>query len=112
MTTTTGASTERLVEQYRHLAEQKAHIDQTMEQIKAELRARLDVGSHETPAGKVSISVNRRFDETTARAVLAPEVIAAATAPRLDSALVKKLVPPLTYDACCAVVGQPRVSVS
>lgn len=104
-------TTAELVARYLDLDAKRAAIVEEQDVIKAQLRTALPVGKHPTDTGTVTVSVNRRFDETTARGVLDETVIAAATRPKLDSSVVKKLVPPVTYEACMKESGDPKVSI-
>ena len=110
--TATPMTTEELRARYILLRRQAEDIAAEMSAIADVIRAQTPVGKHEVGDGHITVSVNRRFDEITARAVLTPDEIAACTAPKLDSALVKKLVAPLRYETCMKVVGDPKVQIS
>lgn len=105
-------TTEELIERYQLLAKQRADIDAEMEAIKDTVRADYKIGKYETPAGAITVSDNRRFDEATALTVLTPAERKACTAPSLQSSLVKKLISPLRYEQCMKSVGDPKVQIS
>lgn len=114
-------TTEALVAEYLRLGEQITDLTTQQGTIRAQLRDRLDLGKHDTPVGTVTLSVNRRFDETTARAVLTQELAAGRLDPLdfqkasktvLDASFIKKKVAPDVYESMMKIVGDPKVTVS
>jgi hypothetical protein len=104
------------VKMYVELDERIKDLQAQQGDIKARLRASLPVGKHETDVGlRVTISPNRRFNEALAADVLGsidPELLAACTVQKVDSATTKKLVGDDVYSACMKDVGDPVVRIT
>lgn len=105
----------QLVATWHDLEARRVELVEAQEQIKHQLREHLDVGRHETDAGTVTLSVNRRFDPTLAATVLEkinPDLVAACSVTKVDSSATKRLVGGDVYERCMAEVGAARVSIS
>lgn len=99
------------VKRFLELDAIKADIDIEQTAIKDRLR-QLGTGAHSAPCGvKVSVSENRRFNADKAAQIVPTELLAQIQSLVVDSKKAKAILPPAAYDACCAVVGEPRVSV-
>lgn len=114
-------SVEQIVERYKLLDKQAKDIAAEMAALKDQCRSDLALGKHETDAGDVTISPNRRFDEETAKVALAEQIAKGAVTPAqvtecwktvLDSTSVKKIVAPAVYEACMREVGDPKVTIA
>lgn len=119
---TTTEPTAQLAEDiaaWHDLERKRLEIVEAQDAIKTRIRQQCAAGKHETPSGTVSVTVNRRFDETLARTVVAaynPQLLAEATKERvvveLDRDVLKRQLPPSTYEACMKEIGAPRVVIS
>lgn len=99
-----------IVKEYVRLAEQREHINQQMDAIKAELRG-LGTGSHEIAGVKVSISPNRRIDPK-----LVEQEFPVAKHPELykatpDTAALRKHLAPIRVEQLMTEIGEPKVSI-
>ena len=120
-TAATPMTTEQLIARWHQLEQQRAAVVAEQDAIKTLLRANLPTGKTETPVGTVTLTPNRRFDDTTARVLLGLELahgrltqdqVNECWKTALDSAAVKKIVAPDKYDDCMKVVGDPKVTVA
>lgn len=94
----------------RAVQTQLADLKVEEETLKGQLREHLGVGAYTIGGQRAfSISPQRKWDETAARAILTPAEIAACTVPTLDRALVQKTVAPARYQACQTEGGKPVV---
>lgn len=94
----------------RAVQTQLADLKVEEETLKGQLREHLGVGTYSLGGQKLfSITPQRKWDETAARAILTAEEIAACTVPVLDRALVQKIVAPARYAACQTEGGKPVV---
>lgn len=104
-----------LIKRYLELEERRSSIATEQDGIKAQIRAAAEIGKHETEAGTVTLSPNRRFDATLATEVLtkiSPDLITACSVAKVDSAATKRLVGTAVYEQCCKDAGEPRVTFS
>jgi hypothetical protein len=104
-----------LVARYAHLEQQRASIVEEQDVIKNQLREALELGKHETDAGVVTLSVNRRFDPTLAREVLTginPDLITACSTTVINAATAKKVLPPAVYEQCMKESKDPKVVIA
>lgn len=101
---------EQLVKEYVALDEQRAGINERMDAIKHELRT-LGTGSHPIAGVTVSISPNRRIDETRVANLYPisshPELYTA----KPDTKKLRQELPAKVVDSLMTDVGEPRVSV-
>lgn len=115
MSETTTARIDDLVARYLELEQRKASLVEEQDVIKNQLREALDYGKHETGAGTVTLSVNRRFDPTLAREVLTrlnPALIDACSTTNLNAAAAKKILPPAVYEQCMKESKDPKVVIA
>lgn len=104
---------------WHDLEAKRLAIVEQQDAIKARLRDTLGHGKHDTPAGTVSVSPNRRWNEDLARTVvnaynpaLLVEALTERVVVELDRDLLKKQLPPATYAACMKETGSDRVAIS
>lgn len=104
---------EDMVARYTHLEGIRASCVEEQDAIKAALRTRLDVGKHDTSAGTVTITINRRFDPALAATVLAsnPELLAMCSTTTVTAAKAKKVLAPVVYESLMKPVGDPTVRI-
>ena len=96
--------TEALIAQLVDLEARKAHLDDTINAIKAQLLANRQPGDTLTFAGEAVYKVTQRrtFNEKTAADTLPPEVVEAATVTKIDGGKVKHISPAL-WETCCTL---------
>lgn len=111
MTNTTDLDLDSTVKRFLELDAIKADIEIEQASLKAQLRD-LGTGTHVAPCGvRVSVTENRRFNADKALQIVPEPLLAQIQTLVVDSKKAKAILPPTAYDACCAVVGEPRVSV-
>jgi hypothetical protein len=101
----TDPSTVQLVERYNHLEQIRASAVEEQDAIKAQLRAVYDLGKHETPAGTVTVSPNRRFDPTLFEQLLGDNT-------ELVAACSSTILPPAVYLSCMKESPDARVTIA
>ena len=103
--------TEALIAQLVDLEARKAHIDETITQIKAALLANHQPGDTITFNGEpvLKVAVKRTFKEDIARQVLTAEQLQTVTVPKIDPAAVKAHLGTDTWAACCHT-GDPYIT--
>ena len=96
--------TEALIAQLVDLEARRADLDTHIATVKAQLLADTEPGDTLTYAGEPVYKVTQRrtFDAKVAADTLPPEVVEAATVPKIDGAKVKHLSPAL-WEACCTL---------
>lgn len=101
---------EVLVKEYVRLQEQREHIDQQMDTLKAELRT-LGVGSHPIAGVTVSIAPNRRIDPKLVAEQYPvekhPELWKAAP----DTTAIRKNLAPIRVEQLMTESGEPKVTI-
>lgn len=100
---------------WHDLEQKRLAIVEQQDAIKDRIRDTVQPGKHETAAGTVTVGVNRRFDEATARVVINainPALLAECTVEKLDSTKARRVLAPVQYEACMKEVGAPRVTIA
>ncbi len=103
-----------LVRRYLDLSARIETQSEERDSIKVRLRL-LGVGKHDTGAGVVTVTPQRRFDADLAADVLRtinPDLVATCSISKVESGLVKKVVGDDVYDRCKKPVGDHKVSVA
>lgn len=101
-----------LAQRYTTLADQKARLDEELEEVKAAIRDIIDTGTVDLPDGhKIAVTPNARFDEKKALGLIPEQLAALVTYPetRVNKDLLKGLAPDVYAQA--QTVYTPRVSV-
>lgn len=97
-------NTEALIARLLDLEERRAHIDEAINGIKAQLLAESNPGDTlrigDTPV--LVVTQRRTFNEKAARDTLPPTVIEAATVAKIDGQAVKRISPAL-WESCCTL---------
>ena len=96
---------EALIAQLVDLEARRAHLDETINAIKAQLIADRQPGDTLTFNGEavLKVTTKRTFKESLARQVLTAEQLAAVSVPKVDAAVVKAVYGTDTWAACCTV---------
>ncbi|MFW6598152.1 hypothetical protein ACOCHS_06440 [Propionibacteriaceae bacterium Y2011] len=119
MTSTQVDITARLAElahTHDQLTTALATVTERLDQVKEEIRTITGGdGAHLLPDGhKITVTPTRRFNETRAREVLSPDLVAAITEVKstVSAMLAKRVLSGADYEACQTVAGKPRVTIS
>lgn len=101
---------EALIAQLVDLEARRAHLDDTINAIKAQLLANRQPGDTLTLNGEPLYKVTQRrtFSEKAAADTLPAEVVEAATVTKIDGAAVKRISPAL-WETCCTL-SEPYLS--
>lgn len=102
-----------LVARLADLQSRVSELTEQAEEIKAKLRANLDIGAYSIdgrPA--VTITSTRRFSPTRAITVLPVELLALCQVSTVSAERARAVLPPAIFESCQEVSGKPQVRLT
>jgi hypothetical protein len=108
----TLATVAAIANRLNYVTAQRKEFEEEERFLRTRLATLLPMGSTHAGSHTIHVRENRRFDLSTAMAVLTPDEREICSVTTLSASRAREVLPPERYTACQAVTGDPVVRVT